>query len=124
MYKTNYFLCNKKPNFVVADAMGTSHEVTAGNGRSRSALMHVSVPDTVVAAKGKAALDDIHVLQHKKVLLYFYIIIIIILCFTCTILIIYFAIRNQILLLPMIWVLLMKSRQKRLDLVLLLCMSL
>jgi hypothetical protein len=97
--------------------------------RSRSALMPVSSEaDTIAAAKDQAAVHDIHVLEQKKVLLYLYliiiIIIIIILRFRCIRLTISFAIRNQILLLPMLWVLLMKSRQEMVDLVLLLCMSL
>ena len=36
--------------------------------------MHVSVADSVIAAKGKAAIDDIHILQHKMVLLFLYLI--------------------------------------------------
>ncbi len=96
--------------------------------RSRSSLMPVSSEaDTIAAAKDQAAVHDIHVLEQKKVLLYLYliiIIIIIILRFRCIRLTISFAIRNQILLLPMLWVLLMKSRQEMVDLVLLLCMSL
>jgi hypothetical protein len=65
MYYTNYIFCNKKPNFIAADDMGTHHDLTTGNGdnfsdstegpddahRSRSAVQSVPLLATVSASR-------------------------------------------------------------------------